>query len=727
MGAFGVVFDIDALESGYGYGYAAWRLLIAAATAAELSGCSLSDGDVGANEYCIAVESFDPARLARVREAVARSKARGFRPLGVRFLDAAQVERAPLVASAIVDERGTLSRCTTAWIARAWTDAAAEQPSPPPERAAADPSSVPRPTLSECPADSTFQQDSPTRKLADAATETLPRDLDGAGGDAARRERILGGKYRILSVHRGGMGEVFIVESLESLRRGIELRLALKTFQDRYLRNEEALQRFEREALQWIHLDSHPNIVDALLVERLEGKPYIWLEFVEGQSLAQRLEQGPIAVPEAVDLALQFARGMSHAWEHHGLIHRDIKPANTMVTREGILKITDFGLSRLRASLASDAGEGLDWSSSSGGGPTPAFTVRDGICGTPAYMAPEAIEDPSSVDTRTDVYAFGVMFHEMLTGRRLFRSAHLAEMIEQHLHTRPEPPSRFNPSIPVALDATVLRCLEKSPGDRFATFADLAEELAQVGSQIDGWRPVAIPGRTRAGPRGRAFLRAIGLMQFGRYEAALAALERALDETGTEPEVAIDDLRWRAETLNDMSVCLLNLRRLEAAESHASRALALRPDYAEAWSNLGGVLGSLGRYAEGVAACDRAIELKAEWAEAHANRGANLTGLGFYDQALGCFESALDLDPHYWLAHVMAAEAKGYGGAPAHEILASLEKALAEEPRCATALALAAACLAQLGRNDEARDRIRRAVEIDPTHPRVVQVRNVLG
>ena len=206
-------------------------------------------------------------------------------------------------------------------------------------------------------------------------------------------------------------------------------------------------------------------------------------------------------------------------------------------------------------------------------------------------------------------------------------------------------------------------------------------------------------------------MKAYTLMEFGRLEEAIAAFRRVLE---SEPR--------EAEAHNNLGLCLALSGRLEDACVSTKRAVDLRPDYAEAWANLGGYLGRLGRYLEGIEACDRAVALKPGWAEAHANKGVNLSGLGRFKEASECFDRALQADPGYWKACLMAAESLARQGAAAEEILPLVERGIAINPKDAGGLAMAAACLSDLGRSVEAERYLGLAIAVDRNHVLVSKV-----
>ncbi|MCI0620285.1 MAG: serine/threonine-protein kinase [Acidobacteria bacterium] len=529
---------------------------------------------------------------------------------------------------------------------------------------------------------------------------------EGALGKSQERcpGDVLGGKYRVLAVRRGGMGLVYLVEDLPSLQQGIRLLLALKTFQNRYLWNREAIARFNQEALHWVALGWHPHIVHALVVEEIEGKPYLWLECVEGESLAERLERGPLDPAQAVDLSLQFVSGMRHAHERYRLLHRDLKPGNLLLTCESVLKITDFGLAKLKSELAEESGihEAADSNPTSGLEPTESLPLTGSrvLIGTPAYMPPEAIQNPGQVDARADIYSFGLVLHEMVTGRRVFGGA---DVLEQQLRVRPDRLRAVRAEVPASLDDLVAKCLEKDPERRFPSFREVEPALEAVSREL----PANLAARAHhvepVPEKARCAMKANSFMALGRLQEAVECFREAIR---LDPD--------EAEHYNNAAVCLSRLGPVEEAVSLIEKALALRPDYAVAWSNLGGFCAAIGQHQRGLEACERALQLKSDWAEAHANLGANLVGLERYQEAESSFGRALQIDPSYSRAYVMAAEAAARRGARPEEMVPLLEKALAIHPRDAGALAFKAACLADMGKVPEAESYLQQAEELNP-------------
>lgn len=279
---------------------------------------------------------------------------------------------------------------------------------------------------------------------------------------------VIGGRYKVLSsIGEGGMGAVFLVE-----HNVIRKRMALKVLNDEMMKNPEAAARFEREALAAAHID-HPNVVAATDSGRTEdGRLFVVLEYVDGQCLRDKLNQGKLPPPLAVHITRQVASALVRA---HGLgiIHRDLKPENIMlVARDGddhLVKVLDFGLAKVSVRALLDEGAAS---------PNEVLTRYGAVFGTPAYMAPEQAAG-GEVDGRTDLYALGVLLYEMLTGRLPFDGDDSAALLRQHVVAQvPSIKSRApGLKIPDALEALVLRLLEKRPDKRYEHAKALLEAL----------------------------------------------------------------------------------------------------------------------------------------------------------------------------------------------------------------------------------------------------------
>jgi len=272
------------------------------------------------------------------------------------------------------------------------------------------------------------------------------------------------GPYEIVgSLGEGGMGEVYRARDTR-LQRDV----AVKTLPAGVANNPNRRMRFEREA-QTISQVSHPNICAIYDVGDHEGVAYLVMEYIDGESLADRLRRGPIPWTTALPWAIDIASAIDAA-HRRGIIHRDLKPANVMIGESGV-KLLDFGIAKL-----------LEESDATRLAPTASLTGERQLLGTVHYMAPEQL-DGRDVDQRTDVFAFGAMFYELLTGRRAFDGANAAQVVAAILTSEPAPISSFaamDPPIPRGLDHVIRRALAKDPHDRWQTARDLMIELQSI-------------------------------------------------------------------------------------------------------------------------------------------------------------------------------------------------------------------------------------------------------
>ncbi len=275
------------------------------------------------------------------------------------------------------------------------------------------------------------------------------------------------------TIGAGGMGEVYRASD-SRLGRDVAIKV-LSTEPDR-----DRLQRFEQEARATAML-AHPNIVTIYDIGLHDGNPFIVSELLDGQTLRDRLRGGPLETKVALDMGVQLARAVAAA---HALrvVHRDLKPENIFLTRSGTLKVLDFGLAKLRPEPGTEDSI-----------PTIAASEAGMLLGTPAYMAPEQLNaDP--VDERADIFAFGTVLYETLTGTHPFLKNTAAETCASILRDVPSPFDRFAVDLPPAGEHLVMRCLEKHPADRFQTAGDLASALELVLGAIS--RGIARPSGT---------------------------------------------------------------------------------------------------------------------------------------------------------------------------------------------------------------------------------------
>ncbi len=272
------------------------------------------------------------------------------------------------------------------------------------------------------------------------------------------------GHYEILArIGSGGMGEVY-----EARDPRLKRTVAIKVLLDDLSSLPEARARFEREA-QAIAGLNHPHIATLHDIGRHERTDFLVMELLEGETLAERLTRGPLPLERALQYATEIAAGLDQA-HRRAIVHRDLKPANIMLTKDGV-KLLDFGLAKLRSSAESERGT-IDVTQSRA-------TSAGTILGTVQYMAPEQLEGKEA-DTRSDIFAFGALLHEMITGRPAFAGTSRASVIGAILRDTPPPISTGQPIAPRALDRVVALCLEKNPDDRWQSARDLWRELKWI-------------------------------------------------------------------------------------------------------------------------------------------------------------------------------------------------------------------------------------------------------
>ncbi len=378
----------------------------------------------------------------------------------------------------------------------------------------------------------------PGMRSGRTAAETEPGSLEKMGDGPGRPAKAphlsaLPGsaiaQYRLLEPLGGGaMGTVYEAEDTR-LRR----RVALKFLPDELTRDPVAKARFLQEAQAASALD-HPNICTVHEVgETEDGHLYLAMAAYDGETVKERIARSPLSVDEALDIACQAAQGLAKA-HREGIVHRDVKPANLMVTRDGMVKILDFGVAKLRGAAG--------------------INVAGSFLGTPAYMSPEQARG-EEVDPRSDVFSLGVVLYEMLAGTRPFRSGEgVTSALRSLLEDKPAPLRSVRAdagnAIPVELERVVLRMLSKPPADRFPTGTEIAAELAAIQKSLAEPAPVQATGR-------RTWLAAAAVLGVALAITAAALLRRPeplvqpdfsrlTDEEGREvyPSLAPDGLSF---------------------------------------------------------------------------------------------------------------------------------------------------------------------------------------
>src|ERR1700726_82185 len=297
------------------------------------------------------------------------------------------------------------------------------------------------------------------------------------------------GPYEILSaIGAGGMGEVYRAKD-PRLNRIV----AIKVLPSHLADSPELRERLEREARTIASLN-HPHICTLHDIGHQDGTDYLVMEYLEGETLAQRLSKGPLPLNQVLQYAIEIADALDKA-HRKGVTHRDLKPGNIILTKSGS-KLLDFGLAKLREDTApatplSQLPTGKD-----------PITAQGTILGTLQYMAPEQLEGKEA-DARTDIFSFGVVVYEMATGKKAFEGKSQASLIAAILEREPPAMSSFQPMTPPALDRVVRTCLVKDPDERWQSASDLCDELKWI---AEGGLHAGIPAPVVAHRKNRARL-----------------------------------------------------------------------------------------------------------------------------------------------------------------------------------------------------------------------------
>jgi len=295
------------------------------------------------------------------------------------------------------------------------------------------------------------------------------------------------GPYEILSaVGAGGMGEVYRARDTR-----LDRIVAIKVLPPHLADKPELRERFEREARTIASLN-HPHICVLHDIGHQEGTDFLVLEYLEGETLAERLKKGPLPLEQVLQYAIEIADALDKA-HRKGITHRDLKPGNIMLTKSGA-KLLDFGLAKLRQETTPTPNISLSKLPTAN---EPATAVGT-ILGTLQYMAPEQLEGKEA-DARTDIFAFGVVVYEMATGKKAFEGNSQASLIAKILESDPPAISSLQPMTPPSLDRIVKRCIAKDPDERWQSARDICEQLrwiSRAGPQSDASVSARITSRS---------------------------------------------------------------------------------------------------------------------------------------------------------------------------------------------------------------------------------------
>jgi WD40 repeat protein/serine/threonine protein kinase len=337
--------------------------------------------------------------------------------------------------------------------------------------------------------------------------------------------QTIDGLYEIFGAAAGGMGAVYFVNHLKW-----KIPLAVKTPLPALINSSSAYQRYIKEAETWINIGMHPHIVSCFYVRDLDGIPRIFIEYASGGTLKDLIDKKQLGdISYVLDLAIQFSMAMEYIHEL-GIIHRDIKPANCMITGDGELKVTDFGIAKLGDDVP-DTDDNPHFASSYEG-----LTMTGSGFGTPEYMAPEQFLDAKNIGKEADIYSFGIMLYEMVCGVRPFvmpsgMNTHARDYFYRNAHFNeiPRQPIESNRRIPQLLNRMILKCLEKDVSKRFHSFRDISSELLnccnEIGRPNNRIKPDVL--KLKADSLNN---KAISLLDLGKKEDAVTCWEQALKE-----------------------------------------------------------------------------------------------------------------------------------------------------------------------------------------------------
>jgi len=373
------------------------------------------------------------------------------------------------------------------------------------------------------------------------------------------------GPYEILApIGAGGMGEVYRARDTR-----LDREVAVKVLPERFANHPELRARFEKEAKAVAALN-HPNILAIHDFGIEQGTPYAVTELLEGETLKAKMGGSHLPQRKAIELALQIVQGLAAAHER-GIVHRDVKPDNVFITRDGRVKILDFGLAK---TVAPEEGQGITVAPTMNPGTQPGS-----VLGTVGYMSPEQVRG-LPVGHRSDIFAFGAVLYEMLSGRRAFQRGTAADTMSAILKEDPPDLSESGRTLSPALDRIVRHCLEKEPEQRFQSARDISFALeALSGLSASGAQPAALPEATR-----RRWLLPVAVAAVFVIGLALAFIAgRRMAGESSSPSLTFGELTFRRQAIFNARFAADGVTVIYsgAMEGNTPEIFSIRPEYPE--------------------------------------------------------------------------------------------------------------------------------------------------
>ncbi len=442
--------------------------------------------------------------------------------------------------------------------------------------------------------------------------------------------RVINDRYEIFDIKKGGMGVVFICYDIVE-----KTMVVLKTFRNQYLANNQIIKRFLKEAEIWIHLELHPNIVRAYSIDFIHNRPFIKMEYIAtdhycGLNLEDYIARRCLNLKLIIDFAVQFCEGMIYAQQKlnqlgNRFVHADIKPANILIQNQKILKITDFGLSHTHI----DHHATITW-------------------GTLAYMSPEQfVKKP--LDVRSDIYSFGCVLYEMVTGKRPFvirentnDKLRRNKYYKKHCKETPVKPNKLRNDCPLNLNKLILLCLKKKPSKRIPNFKVLKERLLDIYAQITGKNYRSHAMLKNSMNNIDIINKGISLCEIEKYTDSILCMNKILKSDA--------QLVYKYTAYCCRGTAAFELGRTEDALYDYHEAIQIFPDKPFAYNHRANLYNNLGEMDKALSDYDMVIALDDEYGIGYYNRGlchirlSHLTG--HLEKALSDFNAAVELG-HY--------------------------------------------------------------------------------